>query len=107
MTRRIQQLHEEIVKAKKEEVKRKSASWPGFPAPAEPTGAADSGSGGGQEDAWLEVGKGGAKAVVNAPDPQRRVADSSVVRARVFCFFLSLRTSVGGDLRVGCFTCMA
>lgn len=37
-------------------------------------------SGGGKEDAWLEVGKGGAKAVVNAPDPRRQISNSSVVR---------------------------
>lgn len=33
-----------------------------------------------EEEEWLEVGKGGTKAVVNAPDPQRRSSNSSVVR---------------------------
>lgn len=88
-------MHEEIVKAKKDGIKRKSESMPGSPAPiagAEPTGAA---AVAGREDEWLEVGKGGAKAVVNAPDPQRRVADSSVVRVFV-CLLRNLCGFKGG-----------
>lgn len=82
----LDQLHEEVVEAKKK--------WPDFGglgggadgSRASSAGAAGRGGGGAreEEDDWLEVGKGGAKAVVNAPDPRQKVSTSSVVRL-VFC----------------------
>ncbi|CAN0005985.1 unnamed protein product, partial [Hapterophycus canaliculatus] len=71
----LDQLHEEIVDAKKkhEEVWQQQDLGGG----GGDGGAGGAGGGGCQEeeeeDAWLEVGKGGAKAVVNAPDPKRKV----------------------------------
>lgn len=48
--------------------------------PSRATGNAEpNGDAGG--DAWLEVGKGGTKAVVNAPDPLSGTSKSSVVSA--------------------------
>ena len=82
----LDQLHEEVVEAKKK--------WPEFGvgaadgSSANSGGVAGGGGGGGggregreeEEEDWLEVGKGGAKAVVNAPDPRQKVSRSSVVR---------------------------
>ncbi|CAN0078018.1 unnamed protein product, partial [Ectocarpus sp. 13 AM-2016] len=70
----LDQLHEEIVDAKKNTPKPASDGGGGG-------GSADSGMdgvggqqhGGGEDDAWLEVGKGGAKAVVNTPDPRKKL----------------------------------
>ncbi|CBJ29221.1 conserved unknown protein [Ectocarpus siliculosus] len=71
----LDQLHEEIVDAKKNNPKPASDGGSGGV-------SADSRTGGGggqqqgegeEDDAWLEVGKGGAKAVVNAPDPRKKV----------------------------------
>ncbi|CAM9766465.1 unnamed protein product [Ectocarpus sp. 12 AP-2014] len=71
----LDQLHEEIVDAKKNKPKPASDGGHGG-------GSADSGTGAGggkqqgggeEDDAWLEVGKGGAKAVVNAPDPRKKL----------------------------------
>ncbi|CAN0057945.1 unnamed protein product, partial [Ectocarpus sp. 8 AP-2014] len=45
--------------------------------------------GGEEDDAWLEVGKGGAKAVVNAPDPRKKVSNSSVVTGLFYGMFRS------------------
>lgn len=72
----LDQLHEEIVAAKKNK-----------PKPASDGGGGGQQQGGGEEDdAWLEVGKGGAKAVVNAPDPRKKGSNSSVVRTvGLFC----------------------
>lgn len=90
------QLHEEIVKVKKEEAKKKSGlssgstSLGGAGKAASPeTGV----SGAGNEDSWLEVGKGRTKAVVNAPDPQKRIADSSVVRSIALVFLIFIGSS--------------
>lgn len=79
----LDQLHEEIVDAKK----KYEEAW-------QQQEVDGDGSGGGrgrqeeeeeEEDAWLEVGKGGAKAVVNAPDPKRKVSNSSVVSVVLCC----------------------
>ncbi|CAB1103092.1 unnamed protein product [Ectocarpus sp. CCAP 1310/34] len=87
----LDQLHEEIVDAKKN--KPKPASDGG-----DRGGSADSGTGAGggkqqgggkEDDAWLEVGKGGAKAVVNAPDPRKKVSNSSVVTGLFYGMFRS------------------
>ncbi|CAM9966981.1 unnamed protein product [Scytosiphon promiscuus] len=83
----LDQLHEEIVDAKKKHVE----TW-------QPEGLGGEGSGGGggggpeeegEEDAWLEVGKGGTKAVVNAPDPKRKISNSSVVTGLFYGMFRS------------------
>lgn len=94
----LDQLHEEIVDAKK----KYEELWQ-----QEDLGG-DSNGGGAEsqkgeeeeEDAWLEVGKGGAKAVVNAPDPKRKVSNSSVVRV------LFVVVGVVGFFYVRCVWCM-
>lgn len=85
----LDQLHEEIVDAKKKYpgISFKSGGGGGGSGSSLDGGAGGGGGGGGsngEEDSWLEVGKGGAKAVVNAPDPRKKDCNSSVVRA----FFL-------------------
>lgn len=91
----LDQLHEEIVDAKKKSPGLSFSSGGcvgGGDGSSLDSGAGRSngGEGGGgsngQEDAWLEVGKGGAKAVVNAPDPRKKDCNSSVVRF-YFCLF--------------------
>eukprot|EP00752_Nemacystus_decipiens_P003297 g3051.t1 len=88
----LDQLHEEVVEAKKR--------WPELGAGGADGGSANSigGAGGGgvagrgdreEEEDWLEVGKGGAKAVVNAPDPRQKVSRSSVVTGLFYGMFRS------------------
>ncbi|CAM9553139.1 unnamed protein product [Pylaiella littoralis] len=80
----LDQLHEEIVEAKKK-----------FPGVSFGNGGGGGGGGDGgggsndTEDAWLEVGKGGAKAVVNTPDPRKKDYNSSVVTGLFYGMFRS------------------
>lgn len=94
----LDQLHEEVVEAKKKWPQLGGGGGGGGVAAdgscAQSGGAASGGGGLGaegrqeEEEDWLEVGKGGAKAVVNAPDPRQKVSNSSVVRFVFQCVCL-------------------
>lgn len=73
----LDQLHEELVEAKKNS---RDFDGSGGGGPVPDCGGGGGRGGGQEEDAWLEVGKGGSKAVLNAPDPRRNDSRSSVVR---------------------------
>eukprot|EP00903_Cladosiphon_okamuranus_P022691 g20884.t1 len=85
----LDQLHEEVVEAKE---KCPDLGGGGAYGSGGTVGGAAGGGGGGgreEEEDWLEVGKGGAKAVVNAPDPRQKVSRSSVVTGLFYGMFRS------------------
>ncbi|CAN0541478.1 unnamed protein product [Ectocarpus sp. 8 AP-2014] len=87
----LDQLHEEIVDAKKNNPKPASDGGGGGVSadPGTGGGGGQQQGGGEEDDAWLEVGKGGAKAVVNAPDSRKKVSNSSVVTGLFYGMFRS------------------